>query len=177
MAAFALAPLRPTTPHWDRSENIALARPRCVACHGLGLVGASCARVHPCGCVWRAIFRACLERYRSIQVKQERGPVRGGLGIRPGPRGHRRGPPWQWKNLDYCADFVLLARRVLDPLHYQIFRLHFLEERPCGECTRRLGISRGHFFHAVYRLQQKLGQRFRELQPYGLWPLPVYFSD
>ena len=37
-------------------------------------------------------------------------------------------------------------------------------------------MDRGEFFHEVYRIQQKLGRAFRELEPYGLWPLPEYFS-
>jgi DNA-directed RNA polymerase specialized sigma24 family protein len=146
-------------------------------CHGLGLVQGRLARVHRCRCVWRAIFRACLDRYRSIQAKQERGPLYSGVGVHAGSSGHRRGPQWQWKNLDYCADFVLVARRELDPRHYQVFRLHFLEGRQHRDCTLRLGLSRGNFFHAVYRIQQKLGQRFLELHPYGLWPLHTYFGD
>ena len=36
-------------------------------------------------------------------------------------------------------------------------------------------IDRGTFFHAVYRIEQKLGRVFRELQPYSLFPLDEYF--
>ena len=36
-------------------------------------------------------------------------------------------------------------------------------------------MDRGNFFHAVYRVKQKLGKVFRELQPYGLYPLNEYF--
>ncbi len=36
-------------------------------------------------------------------------------------------------------------------------------------------MDRGSFFHAVYRVEQKLGKVFRELQPYGLYPLTEYF--
>lgn len=32
------------------------------------------------------------------------------------------------------------------------------------------------FFHGVYRIQQRLGRIFRELQPYGLFPLDEYFA-
>ena len=37
-------------------------------------------------------------------------------------------------------------------------------------------MSRGNFFHAVYRIEQKLGRMFRELQPYPLFPLDDYFN-
>jgi hypothetical protein len=39
-----------------------------------------------------------------------------------------------------------------------------------------LGMNRGNFFHAVYRIEQKLGRVFRELQPYPLFPLDDYFN-
>jgi hypothetical protein len=37
-------------------------------------------------------------------------------------------------------------------------------------------MDRGNFFHSVYRIQQKLGRVFRELQPYALYPLDEYFG-
>jgi hypothetical protein len=37
-------------------------------------------------------------------------------------------------------------------------------------------IDRGTFFHAVYRIQQKLGRVFRDLEPYSLYPLDEYFG-
>ena len=36
-------------------------------------------------------------------------------------------------------------------------------------------MDRGNFFHAVYRIEQKLGKVFRELKPYALFPLDEYF--
>jgi hypothetical protein len=38
-----------------------------------------------------------------------------------------------------------------------------------------LNIDRGTFFHTVYRIEQKLGRAFRELEPYSLFPLDEYF--
>ncbi len=37
-------------------------------------------------------------------------------------------------------------------------------------------MDRGSFFHEVYRIEQKLGKTFRELEPYALFPLDEYFS-
>ena len=39
-----------------------------------------------------------------------------------------------------------------------------------------LKMDRGTFFHAVYRIQQKLGRVFREVEPYALFPLDEYFG-
>ena len=36
-------------------------------------------------------------------------------------------------------------------------------------------MDRGNFFHSVYRIEQRLGRMFRELQPYLLFPLDDYF--
>ena len=43
-------------------------------------------------------------------------------------------------------------------------------------CSRQLGICRGNFWHVAYRIEQKLGRAFRELKPYGLFPLADYFA-
>jgi hypothetical protein len=37
-------------------------------------------------------------------------------------------------------------------------------------------IDRGTFFHAVYRIEQELGQAFGQLEPYALYPLNEYFA-
>jgi hypothetical protein len=37
-------------------------------------------------------------------------------------------------------------------------------------------MDRGNFFHEIYRIQQKLGRVYRELEPYALYPLDEYFG-
>jgi hypothetical protein len=44
-------------------------------------------------------------------------------------------------------------------------------------CCRQLGMDRGNFFHAVYRIEQRLGRIFAELEPYALYPLDEYFGS
>jgi hypothetical protein len=39
-----------------------------------------------------------------------------------------------------------------------------------------LKMDRGNCFHAVYRIEQKLGRAFRELEPYALFPLDEYYN-
>jgi hypothetical protein len=75
------------------------------------------------------------------------------------------------------ADFVLVSRRTLDECEYSIFKFHFLLAADWRLCCRRLNMDRGIFFHSVYRIEEKLGRVFRELQPYGLFPLDQYFGD
>jgi hypothetical protein len=83
---------------------------------------------------------------------------------------------WGRKDEEYIADFCLVSRRALNDSEYQIFKFHFLLGADWRLCTRRLNIDRGNFFHSVYRIEQKLGRVYRELRPYGLFPLEEYFK-
>ena len=74
------------------------------------------------------------------------------------------------------ADFCLVSRRNLDDFEYRVFRYHFLLGGDWQLCCRQMGIDRGTFFHAVYDIEQKLGQTFAELEPYPLYPVNEYFG-
>lgn len=157
---------------WNRSNTIALAQRRCTKCYGLGLYLAR--NVHkPCGCVLRAIFSACYARYRHCAAK-EKYVSRIALEFIPG-----RGRNFCWGRPDeeYIADFCLVSRRALSDLDCQVFRLHFLLGGDWKICCRRLGINRGVFFHAVYRIEQLLGRAFQETEPYALFPPDEYFHS
>jgi len=82
---------------------------------------------------------------------------------------------WGRKDEEYIADFCLVSRRALDESEYRVFKYHFLLGADWKLCTRQLKMDRGNFFHTVYRIEQKLGRVFRELEPYGLFPLDEYF--
>jgi hypothetical protein len=89
--------------------------------------------------------------------------------------GRNRPTSWGLKDEEFIADFTLVARRYLTEEEHRLFRFHFLLGADWKLCTRKLGMDRGNFFHAVYRIEQKLGRVFRELQPYPLFPLDDYF--
>ena len=112
----------------------------------------------------RAIFRECIKRYRQ--------------GAIPGLRGLTlsRGLTWGRKNEEYRADICLVAGRTLDDMDWEIFHKHFLGGQDWRACCRRLGINRGIFFHAVYRVEQRLGRAWREVRPYVVHPLDEYFG-
>ncbi|HEX4770132.1 MAG TPA: hypothetical protein VH351_04825 [Bryobacteraceae bacterium] len=74
------------------------------------------------------------------------------------------------------ADFCLVTRRHLNDYEYKVFKFHFLLGADWKLCCRKLNIDRGAFFHEVYRIQQKLGRIFRELEPHALFPLDEYFN-
>jgi hypothetical protein len=91
------------------------------------------------------------------------------------PRANRR-ITWGRKDEEYCADFHVVSKKTLTPVEWQIFTYHYLLGAEWNLCCRRLGLDRGNFFHSVYRIEAKLGRVFRELQPFGLFPLDEYFS-
>jgi hypothetical protein len=156
---------------WDRSETLALAMHQCAQCHGAGLRLAKKGAV-PCNCVLRSIFRICLDRFVRCAT-QERHLSR--VSLEP-HCGKSRPSTWGRKDEEYIADFCLVSRRALDDFEYRIFRYHFILGADWRLCTRRLQLDRGNFFHSVYRIEQKLGRIFRELQPYPLFPIDEYFQ-
>lgn len=157
---------------WARGEAGALADNRCAACWGIGLRNGRGGRLRPCGCVLREIFCVCLRRYRWCEAH----PEMSRMSLEFVSHRRERILTWGRKNEEYCADFWLVAKRVLDAAHWRIFRLYFVDGWQWRPCCRRLGIDRGNFFHAVYRIEQTLGRVFRELRPYGLFPLDDYFQ-
>jgi hypothetical protein len=156
---------------WTRSETLALAGLTCSSCHGLGLRAVRGNALQPCHCVFRSIFRSCLSRFRECAAG-ERYVSRAVLGATPG--GERKGS-WGRKQEEFIADFCLVSKRSLEEDEYRLFRYHFLLGADWRLCCQKLSMDRGNFFHAVYRIQQKLGRIFRELEPYSLYPLTEYF--
>ncbi len=157
--------------NWDRTETLALARPGCTHCLGLGLKVDGSGEPAPCSCVLRTIFRVCHARFRRL-IGQERSLSRISL---EADAGGRRRYNWGRKDEEFIADFCLVSKRSLTEAEHRLFRAHFLLGADWKLCCRQLGMDRGRFFHAVYRIQQKLGRVFRELEPYPLYPLDDYF--
>lgn len=77
---------------------------------------------------------------------------------------------------EYIADFCIVSRNALTQLEYDIFRFHYLLGANWKLCCWRLKLDRGEFFHMLYKIEQTLGRVFRELEPYGLFPLNEYFG-
>ena len=158
---------------WTRSETLALAQQSCTYCFGLGLRPGRSGVSTPCNCVFRAIFRACYARFRQCTSK-EKYVSRVSLESNPG---RQRKATWGLKNEEYIADFCLVSRRTLDDQQYKVFKFHFLLGADWKLCCRKMGVDRGEFFHEVYRIEQKLGRTFRELEPFALFPLDEYFNS
>ncbi len=156
---------------WTRSETLVLALHNCTQCRGTGLRLGAKGSLSPCNCVLRSIFRICYDRFVRC-AEQERYVSRVTLEAH---RGRSRPSTWGRKDEEYIADFCLVAKRVLTEFEHQLFRYHFLLGADWKLCARKCSIDRGTFFHALYRIEQKLGRTFRELEPYALFPLDEYF--
>ena len=157
---------------WTQSDTLALAAPQCNACIGLGLRVARRGSMAPCNCVLRAIFRACFHRYRDVTNREK---YLSRVSFTWGDCARARLGTWGRKDEEYAADFCLVSRRTLTELEHRIFRQHFLLGADWKLCCQRLQMDRGNFFHGVYRIEQKLGRVFRELEPYALFPVSDYF--
>jgi hypothetical protein len=158
---------------WKRGECLALARQGCTMCFGLGqAVQSRAGQNEVCKCVLRAIFRACFARFRQCASK---GKYLSRVSMESNP-GRQRKSGWGYRNEEYMADFILVARRTLSEASWRIFKYHFLLGADWKLCCRKLKIDRGAFFHEVYRIEERLGRAFRETQPYGLFPVDEYFG-
>jgi len=157
---------------WNRSNAVGVAKASCAYCHGYGTRFVKNGREVPCNCALRAIFRACLARFRNCA---ESGAHLGTVSLEfCSGRNTRR--IYSRKSEEYMADFCLVSRRALNEQEHRIFRYHFLLGADWKLCCRKLNMDRGNFFHAVYSIEQKLGRTFAELEPYPLYPLRDYFS-
>lgn len=157
---------------WNRSETLALASATCTLCQGLGLRLDTVKKDEPCKCVLRAIFRVCHERFvecASTNFDTSRSSIDYGST-------HDLPGNWSRKSEEYVADFLLVSKRNLSEEEHKIFRYRYILGADWRLCCRKLGMDKGTFHHALYRIQHRLGRVFRELQPYGLYPLRDYFT-
>lgn len=157
---------------WTRSETLALAQQSCVLCYGLGLREVRQGAPTPCACVFRAVFRACFNRFRECADKERRISQ---ISLEAIP-GKKYKAVYSRKDEEYIADFCLVSRRVLSESDHKIFKFHVLHGADWKLCCNRLELDRGTFYHQVYRIQERLGRVFAELQPYALFPLDEYFG-
>jgi hypothetical protein len=123
--------------------------------------------------VLRQIFRACYARFCQVQDK-EKHLSQVSLTKLPGPS---RGASFARKDEEYAADFILVSRRHLDAEEMRVFKAHMLLGADWKLCCRQLGMTRGDFFHMVYRIMHKLGRAFAETAPYPLFPLADYYES
>ena len=158
--------------HWNRSNTIGVAKARCPACQGQGMRMLDTMTEVPCKCVFRAIFRACYNRFRECAALSERTSA---VTLEFSP-GVERMCTYSRKREEYMCDFDLVSRRALSDFENRIFRDHLMLGADWKLCCKVLKMERGAFFHTLYRIEEKLGRIFAELKPYPLYPLEDYFG-
>ena len=160
---------------WNRTEILVLAKPTCQLCAGSGIRRRKRLGDDVCPCTLRAVFRQCIRRFRECVASGKLGSA---VKVERVSKAVNATRVYGRKNEEYMADFDLIARRTLtEPVELNVYRFHMMLGADWKLCCRRLNISRGDFFHAVYRVQEKLGRAFRETQPYGIFPLNEYFGN
>lgn len=162
------------TNDWTRSEVLLLSNMSCSNCFGLGKVRIDAITDAPCNCVLRNIFRRCYSRYKEIE--EGKSNIRSST-FKINSLNTHRIRCYSFKNLEYSADFVLVAKKSLKPIDYSIFEYFFLQERTWIYCSRKVGMHRGEFWHHVYRIEKILGTVFRSLRPFPLYPVDEYFNE
>jgi hypothetical protein len=94
---------------------------------------------------------------------------------RTGPRGQAsyRGNI----GLEYCADFCLIAKRVLTPIQHAVFDHRYVRGGHWKLCPLKL--SHRLYYYRCDQVEAILGKTFRTLEPYPLFPVDGvdgYFS-
>ena len=157
---------------WNRSQTIGLAKVACAFCHGYGLRLVHSGKEAPCQCVFRAVFRACHNRFREFAATGAHTSTVT-LEFCRSNEGRR---VYSRKREEFMADFCIVSRRSLTDVENRVFSAHFLLGADWKLCCRQLRIDRGTYFHVIYRIEQKLGRAFAELQPYPLYPIDEYLG-
>ena len=158
---------------WNRSTAIGLALTSCTSCGGHGMRKLRRRRGEsPCNCIFRGIFRACYARFREYDIE---GAQCGSVSLEKahGPTGYRL---YSRKREEFMADFCLTAQRELTEEEYRVFRYFFLLRADSRLCSRYIGCDRGNWYHAIYRIEVKLGRLFAEMRPYPLYPVDEYMG-
>ncbi len=156
---------------WDDSNVLGLSKAACRHCGGYGMRPTAAGREKPCRCVFRAAFLACYHKFRECIEAAQCNAVT--LDSCPGCDTRRM---FSRKREEYIADFCLVSRRTLDDLEYKVFKYHYLLGAGWKLCCRQMQIDRAIYFRTLYRVQEKLGRTFGELEPYSLYPVDEYFK-
>lgn len=149
-----------------------LAKNTCHQCNGYGLHKGLGNYEVICNCVFRKIFNICLRKYQQC-LEEQKYVSKVSLDFCKGKNNRRA---YGRKNEEYLADFVCIAKRTLSPTEYKVFYYHFLKRMQWKTAAPLCQLQRGNFFHNVYLVEQKLGNIFLSLEPYGLYPIREYFG-
>ena len=152
--------------YWTRSQTLSLSNSRCPYCFGSGILQSWKSSGDPCKCVLRNVFRRALRRilknriekyYRYTSSKVERWERSRSTSFVSG-----------YDLVEYEADFERLIFINISPEAYKLVKGYHLDKKGYEVMSRELRLSKGRFFHEVYRTEAAAGRMFAELKPYPL---------
>ena len=117
----------------------------------------------------RSVFRSCLGSFVDLSTQPKWIPR---VVYTHGADPHSY-PNFSMPGEEYCADFCLTARRVLNDSDYDLFRLWFLRGLEWREACSLLNLDRVSFYRAVYWIEEQLGRAFFDA---GMFPLSKYYG-
>ena len=173
---------------WPRGDLLGLSAPTCNICIGLGFyLGRHQTKV-VCKCVLRQVFRSCYNKYKKLagdfpQFNARHISQINFINVGQYMKSAKIGI-WGRKDEEFIADFFLISKRTLngrrefsdeETIEWRIFKYHFLLGAEWKFCCQKLKMDRGNFFHAIYRIEAKLGEVFKTLKPYPLYSPNSYF--
>ena len=188
---------------WD-ALALGMASETCKYCLGQGFLGKYGAK-RVCHCVYRAAFRGVLNRWRfteaydgaSFRVCEfradlwlvSRRELVGKATVRweQAKQAETKAAAEYWRCRSAAAGLVWqeairetrAAEEAKDEggVEWWLFSNYHLGGMGSDRCARQLGLSRGNFFHLVYRVERELGKVFGELEPYALYPVYAYMES
>ena len=110
-----------------------------------------------CKCVFRAVFRACYDRFIECSLLRDRG-----FAHVDGTRGtHATARQLGLKNEEYAADFLLIAKKIAHREEHHIFR-YSICWAPTGVSAAANSATWTRVFSTIFAtIQHKLGKSFR----------------
>ena len=164
----ALAAPRVEDPAPKDASVIALAKTGCETCNGLGRQDGGAV----CHCVHHRVFNTVMAKFRYCAVTVWPAPRRFDHFINSSARpnsGHRM------MNQDFVADVHLAAKRTLTAEDFKLFRYRYCLGADARLCARQLGMTPESCVQRLQAIEARLGQAFRNMRPYALYPLDQYF--
>ena len=157
---------------WISSELFLLALRDCNHCGGRGCGGRKAGMPVRAGAPCEVSFAFVTARFRDCVARgkcrtQVSSIATRAAARRAAPGAARKKSTWPISSWSAGAASTRSTTRS--------FGIYFLLGADWQLCCKRLGIDRGIFFHAVYRIEERLGKAFYETEPYALYPPNDYF--
>ncbi len=154
---------------WNPHQAALLAGRDCLLCQAFGVRPG--APLLLCDCVYRAVFRTCLAKFRQCAKTD---PYRRLVTFDRNLRGVDRRLTWARRNEDYCADFHAAGRRVLPENLYRVFSFYHLLGAHWTLVRKRLGVPRSSLFACTAEVELRVGRELAHMVPYSLFPPHEY---